>query len=38
MHIGNLIVFMVIGLAFFGFLMFQRQQGNTVKVGNKKLN
>ena len=28
----------ILGLAFFGFLQYQRKQGNTVKVGNKKLN
>lgn len=28
----------ILGLAFFGFLQYQRSQGNTVKVGNKKLN
>jgi hypothetical protein len=28
----------ILALAFFGFLQYQRQQGKTVQVGNKKLN
>jgi hypothetical protein len=28
----------VLAAAIFGFLQYQRNQGNTVKVGNKKLN
>ena len=28
----------ILGLAFFGFLQYQRGQGKAVKVGNKKLN
>lgn len=28
----------ILALAFFGFLQYQRKQGNTVQVGNKKLN
>ncbi|KAF2748313.1 hypothetical protein M011DRAFT_476333 [Sporormia fimetaria CBS 119925] len=35
---GNIVVFGVIAVAFFGFLQYQRSQGNAVKVGNKKLN
>jgi hypothetical protein len=35
---GNIAVLAVLGLAFFGFLQYQRRQGNTVQVGNKKLN
>ena len=35
---GNVAVLAVLGLAFFGFLQYQRRQGNTVQVGNKKLN
>jgi hypothetical protein len=36
--VGNLAILAVLGLAFFGFLQYQRRQGNTVQVGNKKLN
>lgn len=28
----------VLAAAFFGFLQYQRSQGRTVKVGDKKLN
>lgn len=28
----------VLAALFFGFLQYQRSQGNQVKVGNKKLN
>jgi hypothetical protein len=28
----------VLAAVVFGFLQYQRNQGNTVKVGNKKLN
>ena len=35
---GNVIILGVIAAAFFGFLQYQRKQGNTVQVGNKKLN
>ena len=28
----------VLAVVVFGFLQYQRSQGNTVKVGNKKLN
>jgi phage-related protein len=38
LNIGNLAILAVLGLAFFGFLQYQRRQGNTVQVGNKKLN
>jgi hypothetical protein len=39
MHpIGNLAILAVLAVAAFGFLQYQRKQGNTVKVGNKKLN
>lgn len=36
--LGNIAMLAVLALAFFGFLQYQRSQGNTVKVGNKKLN
>ncbi|KAJ4349521.1 uncharacterized protein N0V89_008137 [Didymosphaeria variabile] len=36
--LGNVAMLAILGLAFFGFLQYQRKQGNTVKVGNKKLN
>ncbi|KAF2020204.1 hypothetical protein BU24DRAFT_490011 [Aaosphaeria arxii CBS 175.79] len=36
--LGNVVILLVLGAAFFGFLQYQRNQGNTVKVGNKKLN
>ncbi|KAH7130342.1 hypothetical protein B0J11DRAFT_250403 [Dendryphion nanum] len=36
--LGNIVILIVIGGAFFAFLQYQRNQGNTVKVGNKKLN
>ena len=35
---GNFFVLAVIAVAFYGFLVYQRRQGQTVKVGNKKLN
>ncbi len=35
---GNFFVLAVIAVGAFGFLQYQRRQGNTVKVGNKKLN
>lgn len=35
---GNIAILAVLGVAFFGFLQYQRKQGNTVQVGNKKLN
>ncbi|KAF2705285.1 hypothetical protein K504DRAFT_494195 [Pleomassaria siparia CBS 279.74] len=36
--VGNLIVLGLIAAAGFAFLQYQRKQGNTVQVGNKKLN
>ena len=36
--IGNILVLGVLAAAFVGFLQYQRKQGNTVQVGNKKLN
>jgi len=36
--LGNIAILAVISVAFFGFLQYQRKQGNTVQVGNKKLN
>jgi hypothetical protein len=36
--VGNVAVLAVLALGFFAFLQFQRKQGNTVQVGNKKLN
>ena len=35
---GNIAMLAVLSIAFFGFLQYQRKQGNTVQVGNKKLN
>lgn len=35
---GNILVIGVLVAAFFGFLEYQRRQGRTVKVGDKKLN
>ncbi|KAF2197617.1 hypothetical protein GQ43DRAFT_444108 [Delitschia confertaspora ATCC 74209] len=35
---SNFLILGVIAAAFFGFLQFQRSQGRTVKVGDKKLN
>jgi predicted ABC-type sugar transport system permease subunit len=35
---GNIAVLAVLAVAAFGFLQYQRRQGNTVQVGNKKLN
>ncbi|KAF2119648.1 hypothetical protein BDV96DRAFT_684192 [Lophiotrema nucula] len=35
---SNILILGVIAAAVFGFLQYQRSQGNTVKVGNKKLN
>jgi hypothetical protein len=37
-ELGNIVILAVLGLAVFGFLTYQRNQGNQVKVGNKKLN
>ncbi|KAK3214764.1 hypothetical protein GRF29_19g1192282 [Pseudopithomyces chartarum] len=36
--LGNVAMLAILAVAFFGFLQYQRNQGNTVKVGNKKLN
>lgn len=36
--VGNVAMLAILAVAFFGFLQYQRNQGNTVKVGNKKLN
>ena len=38
MKTGNFFVLAAIALAIFGYLQYQRQQGRTVKVGDKKLN
>ena len=35
---GNILMLGVLAAVVFGFLQYQRNQGNTVKVGNKKLN
>lgn len=35
---GNIAILAVLAVGFFGFLQYQRQQGKTVQVGNKKLN
>lgn len=35
---GNVAILAVLALGFFAFLQYQRKQGNTVQVGNKKLN
>ncbi|KAF1931250.1 uncharacterized protein M421DRAFT_417901 [Didymella exigua CBS 183.55] len=36
--LGNVLMLGVLAVAIFGFLQYQRNQGKTVKVGNKKLN
>ncbi|KAH8711831.1 hypothetical protein GQ44DRAFT_626558 [Phaeosphaeriaceae sp. PMI808] len=36
--VGNVVMLGVLGAAVFGFLQYQRSQGRTVQVGNKKLN
>lgn len=36
--VGNILMLGVLAAAFFGFLQYQRSQGKTVQVGNKKLN
>ncbi|KAF2623849.1 hypothetical protein BU25DRAFT_168264 [Macroventuria anomochaeta] len=36
--LGNVLILGVVAAVVFGFLQYQRNQGNTVKVGNKKLN
>ncbi|KAF9729604.1 hypothetical protein PMIN06_012802 [Paraphaeosphaeria minitans] len=36
--LGNIAMLVILGLAFFGFLQYQRSQGRSVQVGNKKLN
>ncbi|KAJ4299252.1 hypothetical protein N0V90_004496 [Kalmusia sp. IMI 367209] len=36
--LGNIAMLAVLALAFFGFLQYQRKQGNTVQIGNKKMN
>lgn len=38
MTVGNILMLGVLAAAVFGFLQYQRNQGKTVKVGNKKLN
>lgn len=35
---GNVVILGVLGAGAFAFLQYQRKQGNTVQVGNKKLN
>lgn len=35
---GNIAILAVLSVGTFAFLQYQRKQGNTVKVGNKKLN
>lgn len=35
---GNIAILAVLAVGFFGFLQYQRKQGNTVKIGDKKLN
>jgi len=35
---SNIVVLLVMGAAVFGFLQYQRSQGRTVQVGDKKLN
>ena len=35
---GNVLMLAVLAAAFFGFLQYQRSQGRSVQVGNKKLN
>ncbi|KAJ4361481.1 hypothetical protein N0V95_001818 [Ascochyta clinopodiicola] len=36
--LGNVLMLGVLAAVVFGFLQYQRNQGNTVRVGNKKLN
>ncbi|KAH9878052.1 hypothetical protein J1614_003269 [Plenodomus biglobosus] len=36
--LGNVLMLGVVAAAVFGFLQYQRSQGRTVQVGNKKLN
>ncbi|KAF2732842.1 hypothetical protein EJ04DRAFT_578035 [Polyplosphaeria fusca] len=36
--VGNLLILGVLAAAFVGFLQYQKKQGNTVKIGDKKLN
>ncbi|KAG9198075.1 hypothetical protein B5807_11342 [Epicoccum nigrum] len=36
--LGNILMLGVLAAIVLGFLQYQRNQGNTVKVGNKKLN
>ncbi|KAH6621978.1 hypothetical protein C7974DRAFT_414655 [Boeremia exigua] len=36
--LGNILMLGVLAAIVFGFLQYQRNQGNTVRVGNKKLN
>ncbi|KAF2186371.1 hypothetical protein K469DRAFT_631229 [Zopfia rhizophila CBS 207.26] len=36
--LGNILILGVIAAAFFAYLQYQRNQGRTVKVGDKKLN
>lgn len=35
---GNIVVLTLVAGAVYGYLQYQKKQGNTVKVGNKKLN
>jgi hypothetical protein len=35
---GNVLMLAVVAAAVFGFLQYQRSQGRSVQVGNKKLN
>jgi hypothetical protein len=37
-RVGNILMLGVLAAIVIGFLQYQRNQGNTVKVGNKKLN
>ncbi|KAF2677983.1 hypothetical protein K458DRAFT_446702 [Lentithecium fluviatile CBS 122367] len=36
--LGNIAILAVLAVGVFAFLQYQRKQGNTVQVGNKKLN
>ena len=36
--VGNVLMLAVVAAAVFGFLQYQRSQGRSVQVGNKKLN
>ncbi|KAF2753332.1 hypothetical protein EJ05DRAFT_490054 [Pseudovirgaria hyperparasitica] len=36
--LGNFFAILIVAVGIFGFIAYQNRQGNSIKVGNKKLN